>query len=278
MIRNDFVSNSSSTSYIIAVGSNYPINTFIKDICKNCINKKSKYHIKDLLDRNITSLSYHIQNTRLLFLGEAFVCDREYIIDRTKKKEWESKEEHESSFDNLFKRIKKKSKDGKFDEYDQTYEILSDTQIKAIDHIWESSLSFGDRNDMNFEIIHSEKNPEFEEKHNKQTVKNIQELLKYKNQRTRFWMDDSYFHNTYVIDQSTIDRTKLMQKYGIQMRFSKWENLKKIEKLLKEGNTIIAMRVAHSGDGMEPDYIYNERDDNDVFENIPVQFLNSEIE
>lgn len=274
MIRNDFVSNSSSSSYVVCVGKNYPINTFVKDVCKKCVDKKSNW--KELRDRNETSLKFHIQNARLLFLGEVYVCDRTFFIDRNKCPKWETKEYFEQNFDELFKEIKKKGKNNKLSRYDNDYEILSDTVIKAIDHIWQSSLSTIDQHDLNIEVFHCENNPKFEKEHNKQTVSNIKKILKSKNTQKYYWMGDAYFHNTYVIDQSTIDRTKLMMEHGMKFRFSPWENLKKIQKLLNEGETIIYMRVANSGDGTGQDYIYNETDNHDVFEGIPVKFLTSE--
>jgi hypothetical protein len=39
--RNDFVSNSSSCSFVVAVNGTYSVEDFAKDVAKNTVNNKS---------------------------------------------------------------------------------------------------------------------------------------------------------------------------------------------------------------------------------------------
>ena len=69
------------------------------------------------------------------------------------------------------------------------------------------------------------------------------------------------YHNPFtsdifVIDKDTIKLTRLMLKKNMKMRFEKWEDIDKLEKMLDDGETIIGIRVANHGDGMDSDTIY----------------------
>ena len=273
MIRNDFVSNSSSTSYIISIGKNYPIKTFIKDVSKKCVDKKSKYHVFSLLDRNMTTLQFHIMNTRLLFLGEAYVMDKSFNVDLNKVHKWEDKEEHKKLFNGYMKRILR-NKNKKYTEYDTTWEYVSDTKIKGTDHIYQGLITYDIIHAENtFDVMECENNKKFEKEHNEQVIKNIQEFLK---KLYTCQYHNPFMSNIFVINKDTIKLTRLMLKNKIKMRFEKWENINKLEKMLDDGETIIGIRIANHGDGIDSDTIYNETD-NFVLEDIPVELLTSEI-
>jgi len=274
MVRNDFVSNSSSTSYIISVGKNYPIKTFIKDISKKCIDKKSEYRIANLLDRNIAALQFHILNTRLLFLGEVFVMDKSFNIDLNRIHRWENREEHKKTFARHMKRILQ-SKDKKYTEYDTTWEYVSDTKIKGTDHIYRNMVTYDILDYGNtFDVIECEKNKEFEKEHNDRVIESLKEFLKKLDYFGLY--HNPFTSDIFVIDKDTIKLTRLMLKKNMKMRFEKWEDIDKLEKMLDNGETIIGVRVSNHGDGMDSDTIYNETD-NFVFENIPVKLLSSEV-
>lgn len=274
MIRNDFVSNSSSSSYIISIGKNYPIKTFIKDVSKKCVDKKSKHSAFSLLDRNMTTLQFHIMNTRLLFLGEAYVMDRSFNVDLNKVHKWESKEEHKKLFNERMKRILK-SKNKKYTEYDTTWEYISDTKIKCTDHIYQGLITYDIINAGNtFDVMECKNNKKFEKEHNERVIKNIQEFLKRLDTYSLY--HKPFMSDIFVINKDTIKLTRLMLKHKIKMRFEKWENIDKLEKMLDDGETIIGIRIANHGDGIDSDTIYNEND-NFVLEDIPVKFLTSDI-
>lgn len=67
-IRSDFVSNSSSCSFIIAT-TNERLKTLPKDIAKACVNKKSKYHNPELKNINERILDFCFNSFVLGFIG-----------------------------------------------------------------------------------------------------------------------------------------------------------------------------------------------------------------
>lgn len=76
-IRTDFVSNSSSSSYIIAVNhTKYSFNDFLKDIEEESIMKKgfgiceTPEFIEEMCNMNRRNLDYHLHSSELLFLGD----------------------------------------------------------------------------------------------------------------------------------------------------------------------------------------------------------------
>jgi len=276
MIRNDFVSNSSSSSYIISIGKNYPIKSFINDLCKNCDNKKKKYHITDLRDKNKAVLTFHMYNIRLLFLGEVYICDKELLIDFNNCPKWHDKTSWEYYFNNLKKDIEKKGKDGKFTRWNEDFELLNDTQIRSVYHYYISGLCLNrfDRQS-DFEVMHSA-NKKFEKQYNDGLVKRIKDFLKL-----NYKKESSVFHNNskssiYIIDEKTIELTEFMIERGFKINLYRWEkHLSSLKKRIKDGETILSIEIAHSGNGMDVDTIYNETE-NDAFKNVPVEFLASE--
>lgn len=279
MIRLDFVSNSSSSSYIISVPKNYPIKTFIKKVSKNCVDKKKKFHIKNLLESDETTLKYYIQNASLLFLGEVYVCDKKYKIYKDKCPLYEEKNYWEERFNSLKNRIER-NKNNKSKEFDSEYRLLDENTIECTYHVYESGyVILG--TDSSFSILNymGKCSEDFIKQQSKFVVSNIKKFLRNRvhNKITYFCGDEPLFRpDIYVIDRDTIKRTEEMLKSGIKMRFQKWENINKLKKELEDKSTVICMRVAKSGDGMDPYYIYNETD-RDVFEDIPVKVLNKEI-
>ena len=72
--RNDFVSNSSSCSFVISVehSDSYSINDFIDDIAKSCVEfhtNEDDATIQYVVESNKNNLTRHLMSSELLFLG-----------------------------------------------------------------------------------------------------------------------------------------------------------------------------------------------------------------
>ena len=106
--RNDFVSNSSSCSFVVAIPSEdkYKFKDFVNDIVKDCASNKDKKSkiTKEAIDNlnafNARNLDYHLNSSELLFLGILKVNDKRYTIvrpDLNDKKYVDSK--HDYNYD-----------------------------------------------------------------------------------------------------------------------------------------------------------------------------------
>ena len=80
--RQDFVSNSSSCSFVVAINSTYSVKDFAKDLGKACTNSKDDYHDQDLADRNCRILDFCLNTYQLLFLGSIDVGTYEDVIKK----------------------------------------------------------------------------------------------------------------------------------------------------------------------------------------------------
>lgn len=273
MIREDFVSNSSSTSFIIALDTNEcSIKKFVHDVCYNCLDEEStdKLHNEVLMDHNVINLAYHLDNTRLLFLGEAYVKDTDRILDIDVVPEYEEKDYWIQQLKELRNHIQKNGKDGILEEYDSKYEIIDDKKIKATYHYYIGHLTENkyDR-DFDFSLGYDFVKDDIR-------IERIKELLEacYDEKITR----KNYHNNIYIIDKNTIALTEIMIKNGINIRFQDKLGLDVFKKYIDEGKTIMYIEVATSGNGWDCDTIYDEskKSSLELFDKLPVIILDSE--
>ena len=80
-IRTDFVSNSSSSSFIIAVNhANYPFMEFMNDVIDDTIaiidDWTTPEHIDSIRTTNRRNLDYHLNSSELLFLGDLVIDEK----------------------------------------------------------------------------------------------------------------------------------------------------------------------------------------------------------
>ena len=73
-IRSDYVSNSSSSSFVVVLPKDYEFKKFIKDVARGCVAKPdwdgyTKEDIDRIKDMNIRNLDYCLNTHELLFLG-----------------------------------------------------------------------------------------------------------------------------------------------------------------------------------------------------------------
>ena len=78
-IRSDFVSNSSSSSFVIAVNSiEMPLSMFCKKLADACVTSSSD---AVLVDQNVLRLEYCLSENVLLHLGHLFIRAVETVLD-----------------------------------------------------------------------------------------------------------------------------------------------------------------------------------------------------
>lgn len=270
-VRNDFVSNSSSSSFICAVNSTYSIKDFAKDLGKSCTNKKARYHDPELADRNRMILEFCLNTYELLYLGRlnlettteeltyeslkkklAELYDRDivhldsiaddhwhYYIDGLKRarsgaSEWDAKEFGRDSYD----------------EKTGIYTHVEDHEVGELIVTTDTmTYEFG-RHHYKAEdgIEHDEKPDNVASR-----VKNIVEAAKaYEKdgQDKDVWI--------YQITADTLKNTRNLIDAGHKLSFDKWEDLDSIEQRLNAGEKIFYIRQAHDGDGYGNFYIYGE--------------------
>lgn len=77
--RQDFVSNSSSCSFIVSVKKDYVIKDFARELGEACANPKSQWHNPELADRNRMILEFCLSTYELLFLGTMQLGEKDVV-------------------------------------------------------------------------------------------------------------------------------------------------------------------------------------------------------
>ena len=272
-IRSDFVSNSSSSSYIVACHSGYVEKTF-KDIAKSCEDKKSEWHNYGLAKRNFRILDFCVNTYQLLFLGSLFI--------ETKKNKWTFKkfknaygfqddEEAKTSWNDFKKSIYKAHQPNCdkwiFQEYGKdSFDESKDEITHYDDIIAERIVVSNDVMCNTFERYHFKDingNEVLSKKEDiDRRVKNIVDLARKYTVDNYYFSEAYHMPDIYQITQDTIDNTRELIATGHKITFDSWENLDDLEKRIKSDEIVFALRIARDGDGYGDFYIYSEKDSN----------------
>lgn len=267
MIRNDFVSNSSSSSFILTIDKSYPLNDFVRKVSENCIDKKYKYPDPNLQSMNEKILSYCLDQNVLACLGSVYLQTiLKNIVNGKFKNDWEQK---------MYNMIKEIIKD------DQIYKPrYSDTVWKKID---ENTLQYCyeayeqgivlKRHDYSIHFLKEDEscNLDYVRKQNKYNAKEFVRYLKKINKLDYNFTNDIKAP-TYVIDEITLFNTQMLLKYGVQIKFDKILSLSKVKKILSDNKRIICMEIGYSGNGYDSRRIYSQKG-SEFFAGIPVNII-----
>lgn len=267
-IRIDFVSNSSSCSFVVAISNEaqYKLNDFIKDIVKDCATCKDtdyridKEEIKKLNVFNTRNLEYHLNSSELLFLGTLKLCDKTYTVTRPNPKNYSTDniiDEYKyklGSFERLQKDIKKESF-GK--ETGEKVIEANDDHIVISYPVYASGIAFPSMNMTSFTCHYHWIDPSQEKKEDrKHAAKRIMQLM---NMIKGYDYGDLYYFintHTYFISKETIWNTRALLENNAELIFEKWEDLDALEKRLNEGQRLFVIRQNNGGDGWDNDAIY----------------------
>lgn len=264
--RTDFVSNSSSSSFVVACKKEF-LKAIAKDLARACINKRDKYHDKDLGKNNQCTLDFCLKTFQLLFLGELLLETKEeiYSLDYFKsiwnKETTVNAEEEWKQYKSQLERIKSgKNKDSWIKKaYDlDEYDVATDTakhfeKVYVKDIIVSNSVMKSD-----FNRYHCSNVPDSEETI-KARVQRIIAFAKDKIKRDSLEVEDCFETiDIYQITKDTIDNTRNLISQGYKVELEDWEDLDRLDAKLNSGESIFYVRIAHLGDGYGDFYIYCE--------------------
>lgn len=273
-IRMDFVSNSSSSSYICAVNGTYVFKQLVKDIARRCINKKSEFHDPSLEEANRRTLEWCIDQFQLLFLGALTVGQQEFKYSKKDVEEHAAKLHKDLSRNEVYSIAKKKwdsmlkqmHTENEATPGSAVYDASTET-IVFTDKIIASGLAV-DTGTLSHLRLRAVKNGQFDEKSWSNVV---EQHAKWHEDN----IDELPFIDTYSITQQTIDNTRALIAAGKNIKLDGWENLDSIQKRLDLGEKLFAVRICRDGDGKSAYSIYQE-DNADGIDSLAVEILHSE--
>ena len=268
--RTDFVSNSSSSSFVVACKKEF-LKDITKDLARACMNKRDKCHDKELGKNNQCILDFCLKTFQLVFLGELLLETKEetYSLDYFKRI-WAipSKnmptayaEEAWKRYKNIVERVKSgKEKDSwakkayDLDEYDaETDTAKHFEKVYVKDIVVSNSVMESD-----FNRYHYSNGPDSEE-----TIKGrVQRIIDFAKDKVKrdLLEAEEYFEtiDIYQITKDTIDNTRNLIAQGYKVELGEWEDLDRLDAKLDSGESIFHVRIAHLGDGYGDFYIYCE--------------------
>lgn len=297
-LRDDFVSNSSSTSFIVAINKEYNTFDFCKDVAKACVNKKYEYHNKDLQKINEVNLAYCLLHYELLHLGNFLVRTTKTTIQKDKlpvtlengyeftEEEWKYHEKEIKEWE----KIKDHPEDPDYqwrEEYRDN--CIKDETLYLYTRRWFGGIALDLQNDYDYhvfdrsgwfeDLVDSGKaSPEQLKMYESDKINRVERLKELAEKYTSKNEECEPTYDSYSITMSTIKNTKDLLAAGVDLKFDKWENLERIEKRLLAGEKIFMIRNNHSGDGYLSDGVFSE-DGSPMLEcksNLAMECLHSE--
>lgn len=261
-IRSDYVSNSSSSSFVVVLPKTMTMGKFIDDVVKSCTDKMDDDYEPEFKtfvdDSNRRNLDYCMNTYRLVYLGMLRVDEVTGNV--------EGKEECDS-----FLRCMK-------DWAVPGLTILNQTEDK-IDYKeprWVSGITVTP-NVMEYSLaIPDWRMKENAEEAKKFAVESIVKAAKCSDEYSRFFRGDT--SEIYEITMDTIKNTELLLEAGYEIDFDNWcKDLDALKKRLENGDRIFGITMNQSGDGMSSDTIYAlDGWDSDFNKYANVEILHSE--
>ena len=268
--RTDFVSNSSSSSFVVACKKEF-LKDIAKDLARACTNKRDKCHDKELGKNNQCILDFCLKTFQLVFLGELLLETKEeiYSLDYfksiwaipSKNMPTAYAEEAWKRYKNIVERVKSgKEKDSwakkayDLDEYDAETDTAKHFEKVYVKDIVVSNSVM----ESGFNRYHYSNGPDSEETI-KGRVQRIIDFAKDKVKRDSCEAEDCVEAvDIYQITKDTIDNTRNLIAQGYRVDLEDWEDLDMLDAKLDNGESIFYVRIAHLGDGYGDFYIYCE--------------------
>ena len=262
-IRSDYVSNSSSSSFIVALAKDYDFKKFIKDVAKSCVANPdwdgyTKEDIDRIKDMNIRNLDYCLNTHELLFLGTfRYGCNRETIKGKKNVSDFVKNEEYlKTNCPDIFPaKIVSQTED----------ELVADFPLTVMGRTVPYDLMYGRIRQW-----------QIKGENDKNLYKEVVEAIEKCVSSHTGWEDSS---GLFEITMNTIYNTEaLLAERKDDIKLENWcSDLEALKKMIADGNRIFGIDMHQSGDGESSTSIYALAGwDSDAFKYADVQILNCE--
>ena len=268
--RNDFVSNSSSCSFVIALSESLPLNDFVDEVCDACLkhaDDESEAYLAKQDGFNRAVLNYHLRASELLYLGclDVGSIRTTYVKDDCKF-EFMKKQIATGDFYQLSDSTLVENTDDKIvvDYEENICEIAIPTHnVESVTGVY-----LWDENDYSQDI----------NRQSKAAAKIVEFAKKYSDYVSDYKMRNN--SNTYFISRRTIWNTRALIAAGYKVELDEWMDLDKLEKLIVDNKCMLfSIRVNNGGDGVDDDALYSFGgwEGEDVLDNISgIEMLDSD--
>ena len=262
-IRTDYVSNSSSSSFVVVLPKDYEFKKFIKDVARGCVANPdwdgyTKEEIARVKEKNIRNLDYCLNTHELLFLGnfrygveKGTVTGKKRVADFLKNEEY-----FKTHCPDLFPtEILEKSEDKLIVNYPRVACHMTVTCDVMGGYIrqWQTK-----------------------KENDKKLFKDVADAITRCLSSHSGWDGSS---GLYEVTMNTIYNTEaLLAERPNDFKLDKWcSDLKNLKKLIEDGNRIFGIDMHQSGDGESSTSIYALSGwDSDAFKYANVQILDCE--
>ena len=265
--RNDFVSNSSSCSFVIALPENFRLDEFVRKTAAGCIKHASPNEMQFAQEQdglNKAVLHYHLRISELLFLGLLTVGKA--------RSEFSSEDEY-------FKQLKSDISEGRLSPDEKVVEN-SDSRIvlEFDDKVGGMALP---KHEIPYITTQYHWNGDFSEDPEKQkeAADQIVDFAKIYSDYSGVEYEARADSNTYFISRRTIWNTRALIAAGKNIELEPWMDLDKLDGMLAGGALVFGVRVSNGGDGVSEDsvYTFGGWDGEDLFNNMDgIQVLDTE--
>lgn len=243
-IRTDYVSNSSSSSFVILLSKDYEFKKFVKDVARGTVAIKDEFYDKEtiaqLKERNARNLDYCLNTYELLFLGnltygytKSTIKGKKNVADFLKSEDYLVKNVPEHSPCKVVSQGETKL----VVEVPQTTENVTVDRVTMIGRIRQGQWNGEDNPEYRNEVVMS--------------------ILNSVNAPYHQFVREDH-SGLYEITMNTILNTEALIEAKQPLVLDKWcSNLGKLKKLLKEGNRIFGIEANQGGDGESCTSIYS---------------------
>lgn len=257
-VRNDYVSNSSSSSYIVALRKEDSLDDFIEDVVKGCTTSRVEYdeddneivvelepdekkYIEHLNKCNRRNLDYCLNTYEQLFLGSMYVGWKTVNIDGKK------------DCDNYRRRVDKCN--WKFGEEEGVKLISNEDEKIVVEEKVGVCNVVVPKNRMEWAFYRGSYY-ESDEYHKKDEIDKIRldAIMKFCKENQSYLEEFGHIE-LYEITMNTIKNTKQMLDAGLKVDVDK-SQMDDFEKRLNEGQRLFSITMNQGGGGMDWHSIY----------------------
>ena len=277
-IRSDFVSNSSSSSYVFSINfKHYDFDLFVENVCMQC-DENARLGEKPADPRlyadNRALLEYCLRYYELLHLGDVVVSRKREIYrrgyDAEGKKIADPVELEYTGFNMIKRDYIDNPQPDRYNTENAAARMISDDELEYEYDKTSSSITVTRHymEDVIRNPWHSgSKTPEGRRK---ERVKRMLEVMDIVDKLDDNAWRSPYMSSTYSITLNTIMNTRDLIASGYRVNLEKWENLDAIEARLRAGETVFHIECGDAGEGEEDTRLFSVNG-HYPFDGVPVE-------